>query len=639
MDIASIFQTGSSSTRVDITFVAEGYSSVERDKFFADATNFTNYIFSINNTDLNAPFSNYKQYFNIQALFVPSNQSLWNSTPGYANTYFNSKSYLADGRLIYGDDVAVHRTLNAALPGDARDITVVIVNSQQYGGSGGPVIWVTSGNLSSAEVLLHELGHTVANLGDEYIDHAVGKTMGHAPGAYPNLTTSPSSPPWKAWLGYEDSLGKVGVYEGGYYGASDVWRATKDSKMLSLGKAFNAPQKEAFALAFYGMIGDYLSLDTSIPGFCFANVPDTSNLGYTWSLDNAVVANSGSYYLDIYASGQYSPGATVSLSTIDATGLIRTNLSATRQTESASLQGSIVEIAGTVSEISQGGSVFCFDDRDNTITVRDSVISAYFDGGAGFDTIVLDMGRASASLEKLASDTWLLLSSAAVPLMAFRNVEFVQFSDYTEILAPTRSGTAAQDIFQNGPGSELIDGGAGTDFLVYSAQHASFTIEARGIGFRITDLASGSVDMACNVERLVFNDINVALGITGAGGQVSSLYQVAFNRTPNSAELGYWISIMDQGMSLRDVSLSFTASAEFQAVHGSSASNAQIVEGLYRNIPLPNANADGVAYWLGMLDSGRESVAGVLALLVDNAENQDALATLIGNSFAYVPYG
>ena len=639
MNIASIFQTGSSSFRIDITFVAEGYSSVERDKFFADATNFSNYIFSTNNTALNAPFSNYKQYFNAQALFVPSNQSLWNSTPGYANTYFKTKSYLSDGRLIYGDDAIVHQTVSAALPGDAQDITVVIVNSQKYGGAGGPVIWVSSSNLSSAEILLHELGHTVANLGDEYVDHAVSETQGHVPGSHPNLSTSSSFPPWQAWLGYEDSLGKVGVYEGGYYGAGNVWRATEDSKMLSLGTAFNAPQKEAFALAFYGMIGDYLTLDTSIPGFCFANVPDRSNFGYTWSLDDAIVTNSGKYYLDIYATGQYSPGSTVSLSTVDATGLIRSNLSATHQIESAVLQGSIVEIAGTVSEIAEGGSVFCFDDTDNTITVRDGVVSSYFDGGAGFDTIMLDIARASVSLEKLASDTWLLLSSTAAPLMAFRNVEFVQFSDRTEILAPTRSGTAANDLIQNGAGSEIIDGGAGTDFLAYAAPYAGFSIEESAIGFRITDQASGSVDMVRNVERLVFDDMSIALGMTGAGGQVSSLYQVAFSRTPGSAELGYWIGAMDRGMSLRDVALSFTASAEFAAIHNAGSSNAQIVEGLYRNIPGPNDNTGEAAYWLDMLDTGRETVAGVLASLIESAENQDALATLIGNSFAYLPYG
>lgn len=638
-NITSIWETGSSSTRVDITFVAEGYLASELDKFLADALNFTNYIFSTDNAALNAPFSNYKSYFNVNALFLPSNESRWNLTSGVADTYFKANSYREDGRLMYGNYAAVHDAVSAALPYDAQDITIVLVNSQTYGGAGGSVIWVTSGNLSSAEILLHELGHTIADLGDEYVDHGISAPPLHSSLSYANITTSKSSPPWQAWLGYEDSLGKVDVYEGGYYQTTGVWRATEDSKMLSLGKAFNAPQKEAFGLAFYDIMGDYLTLDTRIPGFYFANVPDRNILSYTWSQDGAVLPNSGAYYLDLYAAGQYGAGSTVTLSTVDSTGMIRTNLSTTRQTEHATVQGSIVDLAGTTLEITQGGSVFRFDSADNTIIVRDSLTSAYFDGGDGLDTVVLDITRASVSLEKLASDSWLLLSSTAAPLMIFRNVEFVRFSDQTRVLNPTLSGTITSDTLQNSAGGEMIDGGAGTDFLVYSAPHAGFSIKQTGVGFTITDQASGSVDIVYNVERLVFNNLTVALDVAGVGGQVYSLYQVAFGRTPDSAGLAYWMSAVDQGMSLRNVSLSFTGSSEFKALYGTNSSNTQIVEQFYQNIMHRVGNADEVAYWLDVLDTGKDSVAGVLASLIESVEHQQLLATLVGNSFAYAPYG
>lgn len=75
------------------------------------------------------------------------------------DTYFKANSYLDDGRLVYGDSVKVYETVRAAVPDNAQEIMIVLVNSKAYGGAGGGISWATMGNLSSAEVLLHELGH------------------------------------------------------------------------------------------------------------------------------------------------------------------------------------------------------------------------------------------------------------------------------------------------------------------------------------------------------------------------------------------------------------------------------------------------------------------------------------------------
>ena len=637
-DVTSILKTGSSSTRVDITFVAEGYLASERDKFLADAARFSDYIFNTGNTALNAPFSNFKNYFNADAMFVASNQSRWDVASGMADTYFKANSYLADGRLVYGDTTKVYATVGAALPRDAQDIVVVLVNSKAYGGAGGGVAWATTGNLASAEVLLHEVGHSLAGLGDEYIDTALGATPLTTPLNLPNVTTSKASPPWQAWLGYQDALGTVGVFEGGYYRATGVWRATQDSKMLSLGKAFNAPEKEALALAFYDKIGDYLALNSSIPGLCFAEVPDRASLGYTWSQGGVALANGGSYCMDIYGAGKYSAGNTISLSTIDATGLIRSGLEATRETESLAVQARLVDVAGTAADITQGGSVFRFSGADNTITVGAGVGSAYFDGGNGADTVVLNLTQAGTSLEKLASGTW-LLSLAATPVMALRNVEFVRFSDSTQALVEMQTATAANDRLQNRAGSEIIDGGAGTDFLAYGGARTGFSIEKSGSGFTVTDRASGSADIVGNVERLAFNDATIALDIGGAGGQAYRLYQAAFNRTPDSAGLGYWIGVMDKGASVRDVATGFAASDEFKDIYGASPTNAQVIDKLYQNILHRAGEPAGIAYWLDILDNKKDTISGVLASFSEGFENQDGLAGIIGNGFAYTPYG
>jgi hypothetical protein len=636
-DLTSILQTGSATTRVDITFVAEGYLASERDKFLADAGRFTDYILNANNAALNAPFSNFKNYFNANALFVASNQSRWDVTSGMTDTYFKAKSYLEDNRLVYGDTAKVFETVNAALPTDARDITIVLVNSKAYGGAGGPVAWATTGNLNSAEILLHELGHTIAQLGDEYLDPALGGTPLTQPLNLANVTSVKDAPPWQAWMGYEDELGKIGVYEGGYYRATGVWRATQDSKMLHLGKPFNAPQKEALALSFYGKIGDYLKLDTSIPGLCFADVPDSSTLAYTWSRNGTVLANGATDCLDLYGSGLYSAGTSISLSTVDASGLIRTGLSKTQQTETLSIRSGAVDMKGGAVDIAQGGSLFRFDGSSNAITVRDGVSGAYFDGGGGADTVVLNAAFADLSVKRLESGTW-VLSRGDDPVFALRNVEFLQFKDQTQALIETVKASAANDTLLDRATGNLVEGGAGTDVLAYAGARAGFSIAQYGARFTVTELASGVTDIVDSVERLRFSDATVALDIAGTAGQAYRLYQAAFDRTPGSTELGYWIGVMDQGVSLREVSAGFTGSAEFKTAYGADPANALVVEKLYQNILNRAGEPAGVAYWLDILNTGKETVAGVLASFSESAENQAAVAELIGNGFAYTPY-
>jgi hypothetical protein len=645
-DITSILKTGSAAARVDLTFVAEGYLAADRGKFLADAAQFTEYMFSQENARMNAPFSNFKGYFNVNALFVASNESRWDVQNGVADTYFKATNYLG-GRLVFGDTALVNQTLEAALPAGERDITVVLINSKAYGGAGGgSVAWATTGSVNSAEVVLHELGHSLAGLGDEYVELNHADDPVTAPVNMPNLTSNKDAPPWQAWLGYEDELGKVGVYEGGLNHHTGIWRPTENSKMLSLGQAFSAPQKEAFALAYYGAISDYLSLDTSIPGLCLARVPDRAMLSYAWSQDGVALANGSSYCYDVYAAGKYQAGASLTLATVDASGLIRTGLANTKQTETVQVTGSQVGKTGATASITQGGSVFSFDGGDNTITVRSGVTGAYIDGGGGAyidggggaDTVVLAAPQAAMKLEQLASGTW-LLSDASAPVLALRGVEFIRFSDKTQTLLEAVAGTGGNDMLKNRPASEMIDGGAGRDTLAYAGAYADFTVTRGDSGYTIADKNNGGVDLVSNVERLSFRDASIALDISGAAGQVYRLYQAAFNRTPDSAGLGYWIAAMDKGLTLSEVAGGFVDSAEFTQAYGANPGNAHVIDKLYQNILHRAGEPAGVAFWLDVLDGHKDTLANVLAGFSESEENQAALAGVIGNGFAYTPYG
>ena len=82
----------------------------------------------------------------------------------------------------------------------------------------------------------------------------------------------------------------------------------------------------------------------------------------------------------------------------------------------------------------------------------------------------------------------------------------------------------------------------------------------------------------------------------------------------------------------------FVNSAAFKTVYGASPTNAQIVTRFYDNVLGRAAESGGYNYWLGVLNSGQGSVAGVLAEFSESAENQAGVIGVIGSGIEYTPY-
>src|SRR5215213_245592 len=95
-------------------------------------------------------------------------------TGTYVNTYFDA-TFCAGGapvfRLLDVDRGFLIKTLSSVRSLPHADLTLVIVNSSR-GGSGGPDIAVTSSQPGFMEswknIVLHEMGHSIAALADEY---------------------------------------------------------------------------------------------------------------------------------------------------------------------------------------------------------------------------------------------------------------------------------------------------------------------------------------------------------------------------------------------------------------------------------------------------------------------------------------
>lgn len=225
----------------------DGFTASEQDKFYEESVKIADYVMAT------SPWDEFKDIIKIYAKGVISNESgaradnAKNQEEADADTrdtYFGT-SFWSGGmqRLVtVGNEgrQKVTQLTEQFLP--EADFEVIIVNSETYGGSGGSIC-LASLNTESLEMMLHELGHTVADLADEYF---AGASYAHE---YANMTaeSDPEKVKWSRFIGKNG----VGVYE--YDNGGDGWyRPHENCKMRFLGKqyAFCEVCKEELRRAF-----------------------------------------------------------------------------------------------------------------------------------------------------------------------------------------------------------------------------------------------------------------------------------------------------------------------------------------------------------------------------------------------------
>jgi len=210
----------------------------------------------------------------------------------------------------------------------------------------------------------------------------------------------------------------------------------------------------------------------------------------------------------------------------------------------------------------------------------------------------------------------------------------------TGLVGGVYTGTAANEVFTSSAGNDQVNGGAGVDKFMVHGNRANYALAASGSGYTLTDQSGvDGTDTLTGVERIQFADATLALDVSAIGGQAYRLYQAAFNRTPDSGGLGFWIYQMDKGMSLNEVAANFVTSKEFTDLYGSNLSNAAFIDKLYQNVLHRSGDAGGVAFWLNYMDNGGGTQAQVLAYFCESPENVSTLASTIGQGFTYTPYG
>ena len=172
---------------LDIAILGEGYTAREESKFRRDLDRFTRVLLAAE------PFASSQAHLNLRGVLKPSQESgcnepsrgVWRSTALGA-----SFDALGSERYLLTEDNRALRDVAAHVP---YDVLVIMVNSPRYGGGGiyGLYCTFTSDNQFSPYLFVHELGHALAGLADEYYTSAVAYNefypLGVEPEA-PNIT-------------------------------------------------------------------------------------------------------------------------------------------------------------------------------------------------------------------------------------------------------------------------------------------------------------------------------------------------------------------------------------------------------------------------------------------------------------------
>ena len=194
-----------------------------------------------------------------------------------------------------------------------------------------------------------------------------------------------------------------------------------------------------------------------------------------------------------------------------------------------------------------------------------------------------------------------------------------------------------------------IDGGLGFNTSVYSDKAADYAITNLGgssfeVKHTVTNLAPNVDDTLVNINRLSFTDTMVALdtGANQTAGNAYLLYQAAFNRTPDTPGLGYWIAQMDKGANvITGVAENFILSNEFKGLYGSSPTVDQFTNLLYVNVLHRSADAAGLKYWEDQFAGTGFNLltqAQTLNNFAISNENQANAATQIAHGIHYQAY-
>ncbi|MFT5484473.1 MAG: hypothetical protein ACI9GW_003138 [Halieaceae bacterium] len=321
---------------IHLYILADGYTAAEQDKIGSDAAIFIEFVLA------DPGIADYVLQWNIHAIQTVSAES--GVDPNYGVNIVDSAfgagfNCVGIPRLVCADDSLVLGELHKVTT-DVDAIPVLMVNSTEYGGSGGSYpIYSTA----AVEVALHEMGHSFVDLSDEYFpDEATAAIQlpFWREGRFANSSqfSTVGEVPWKVWIDDADNVPSlpgevgIGIFEGGFYHSFGFYRPADRTRMRFNDADFGPVNSEAWILESYrrtGAISDSEPTDRNVIVAPGEAIKLTIDLSYgnsvqstAWQVNGAVQLNAADSSSVTFSSTD--PGSyLIEVAVVDNSGAVR----------------------------------------------------------------------------------------------------------------------------------------------------------------------------------------------------------------------------------------------------------------------------------------------------------------------------
>ena len=298
-----VIDNGPAASKFNIVIMGDGYRSTEINKYHSDVQAFLDTFF------ITKPYDQVWCAINVFRIDVVSTDSGAddpgtcadgsNGTGATPATYFDA-TFCSQGirRLLTVNDTTVISVSTTAVP--HVSMRMVIVNTPDYGGSGGTVATFST-HPKSVEIGLHEMGHTAFNFADEYeylngcgMDTADHNHAGPSEPMKPNVTlnTNRATIKWGSLVLATTNLpttananctncdpqpnpvpdSTVGAFEGANYVHCGCYRPQYNCRMRALGFDFCAVCQQVIVETMQTHLAPAVTLTT--PSVSFVNIPE-----------------------------------------------------------------------------------------------------------------------------------------------------------------------------------------------------------------------------------------------------------------------------------------------------------------------------------------------------------------------------
>ncbi len=372
VDAVEAANRGIPDNRVDFVIVGDGYTASEQDQFQIDATAIANNFFRYE------PFISYEPYFRITQIGVVSNESGVDNDPnvGVNRDTALDMSYWCNGieRLLC---VNVNKAYQAAAGAPDIDQVIAIANSSKYGGAGYPSnnLGTAAGqNGSAIEVAIHEMGHSLGDLADEYTyggptTYTGGELTPVDVSIFDRTEQLAQNRKWYRWM--DASLpgfdGPTSTYEGGNYSQFGVYRPSNNSMMRNLGRPFNLVSAERLLHQIYREVSpiddgtpDGSSVERDGTLFVQPMQPIGHDLNVVWYLNDQIIISAvGETELDLSTLALDDGEHTIRVDVVDPTPWVRNE--SLREIFMSDSRSYTVNACTSVADLNGDGTLDFFD--------------------------------------------------------------------------------------------------------------------------------------------------------------------------------------------------------------------------------------------------------------------------------------